>query len=146
MTLWEMFEHEVLDQLGEGAEFEARSLGDELGIRFPTRQASRGIQLYLKAQRGPHSRTKYVLHRTARTSNAVWTIGVRSRDARARVGQFGDDTKNHILRALRPDLRRTAELNGRSIRAIEEQLAPAIDGVVQIIGAMMSVAGWDGQE
>jgi hypothetical protein len=146
MYLWESFEKEVLDSLGEESSFRADTLGEQLGIRFPTNAASRGIQVYLAAQRGPKSHTKYALHREGRTRDAVWTIGTRTSDARAVVGQFGDDTRHRIVRALRPDLHRIASVNGRSLRAIEEQLAPAVDGVVQIIGAMMSVAGWTAED
>jgi len=144
MKLWQLFETEVLDDLEEGSSFTARQLGEAAAL--DTTEASRWITLYVDAQRRPRSRTKYVLHRTGRTASAVWSLGVRTNDARDIVGQFGDDTRYRLFYAVRPDLQRIAKKNGRSTKAIEEQLSPAIDGVVQIIGAMMSVAGWTAED
>ncbi len=90
-----------------------------------------------------NSRTKYLLQREERTSNAVWTIGMRTTDARHRVGQFGDDMKNTIRRALHPDLVRIGKLNPRARKAIETNLEPIIDGLVTMLNGVLGSMGWD---
>jgi hypothetical protein len=139
-----VFEQEVLDHLGVGASFSAVSIATDFHI--DTTDASEWIQRYLAAQRSSRSQTKYVLHRQDRTSAAVWTIGKRTKDARARVAQFGDDVQATIRRAVRPDIHRLAEVNPRLARAVDEVLDPLLDSVGKTVSAVMLALGWDADE
>jgi hypothetical protein len=139
--LWLTFEAEVLDELGVGSSFSAVSLANDLGIDGA--DASRWIQNYLSAQRGKRSQTKYVLYRQDRTSAAVWTIGKKTKDARARLAQFGDDVQNTMRRAVRPDIHRLAEINPKVARAVDEVLDPLIDSVGKTVHAVMMAVGFD---
>lgn len=134
--IWLTFEEEVLDQLGVGASFSAVSLAEQVGISGA--DASEWIQNYLTAQRGKRAQTRYVLHRQARTTAAVWTIGKRTKDARKRLSQFGDDVNATIRRAVRPDIHRLAEVNPRAARAVDVVLDPLLDMVGSTINALIS--------
>lgn len=142
--IWMTFEQEVLDTLGVGASFSARSLADDYGI--DGKDASEWIQRYLEAQRTKHSQTKYVLHRQDRTTAAVWTIGRRTKDARARLAQFGDDVQTTIRRAVRPDIHRLAEVNPRVARAVDEVLDPLLESVGRTVTAVMLALGWEQED
>ncbi len=144
LPVWLVFEQEVLDQLGVGASFSAVSIAQEYGI--DGKDASEWIQRYLSAQRSPKSQTKYMLHRQARTTAAVWTIGARTKDARDRLGQFGDDIITTLRRAVRPDIHRLAEVNPRAARVVGAALDPLLDSVGQTVKAVMIAVGWDPDE
>lgn len=148
MTRWEHFERVFLDPLYSIAEGQRQTAGftnEALAryLRIPSTEASALVQSYLDAQRGKRSKTSYVLRRKGRTKSAVWYVGVRTKDAKMRMGQFASDVKRNITRALKPDLRRIGERNPRALPAIEEGLEPAIDGFSQMVAAVFSMAGLD---
>ena len=140
---WELFEVEYLDALDIGATFTSR----DVAAWFDTtnREGSYFIQYYLRAQRSPKCRTRYLLHRNARTTAAVWTLGSRSQDARALTGQFGLDVKHRLLEAIRPDLTRLAEQNPRARRALED-IDGLLDGVAKVLTGVIAAVGWTDDE
>lgn len=142
--IWLTFEEEVLDQKGVGESFSAVSLANELGIDGT--EASSWIDNYLSAQRGKRAQTRYVLHRQGRTTAAVWTIGRRSKDANARLGQFGDDIQATMRRAVRPDIHRLAEINPRLAQRVDKALDPLIDSIGTIVTSVMLAVGWKSDE
>jgi hypothetical protein len=145
--IWMTFEHEVLDQLKVGATFSAVSLAKDLGVDSP--DASEWIQNYLSAQRGQRSQTKYTLYRVqGRTTSAVWTFGKKTKDARARLGQFGEDLIVTLRRAVRPDIHRLSAINPAAARAVDEVLDPLLNNVGHTVKAVMLAVGrrWDDDE
>ncbi len=141
---WQIFEQQVLDLYGVGAVFTNKSLAEDWEIT--PKRASRHIDNYLKTQRHKDSKTKYVLVREGRTGNALWTVGRRARDARNGLGQFADDTRHRILRAVQPDLVRIGQINPQARKAVEQGLEPMVDGLVQVLVGVMGSVGWNGDE
>ena len=100
-------------------------------------EASEHIQAYLEAQRGVHSHTKYVIKRLpgTRTSSAQWIAGERARDVRTLGLTLSSDTRVKMLRALKPDLQRIAEINPAAAHRAEIVAEATIDGAMKVLEA-----------
>lgn len=142
-THWKELEVRYLDPNGIGYEFTNHDVANELLLT--PRQASQYIQAYTNAQTRKRSTTRYVLVRIFRTSSAVWIIGNRTADARDLTGQFGDDIRRRIERAIEPALARIAAINPRAVPVVQSALEPAVHSMGQMVEAMLVVAGWNGQ-
>lgn len=99
--------------------------------------ASIYIQAHLDAQRGPRSRTKYVLKRMAgtRTRNARWSVGERAKDVRGLGLAFSNDVKLKWMRAVEPDIRRIAAINPLAARRAEIIIDATLDGALKVLEA-----------
>lgn len=143
---WQVFEVHVLDWAWEEARRRgARSMsftnkGVAARLECSEAQATRYIQNYLNAQRRKDSQTRYVLKRKGRTKRAVWSVGERTRDAHSLTAQLGSDIQRRIERAIEPDIRRIATLNPRAVNPILNGITPLIDGMVQMIQAVVATA------
>lgn len=96
------------------------------------------IQSYLDAQRGPRSTTRFILHRTGRTSAAVWAAGHRVTDARATSYTLGDDVHAKVMRAFVPDLNRLGRLNPWAAKYTEAKIHAVVDGALVILQAALN--------
>ena len=131
MTHWERVERWLSENHTFGGTFMNHELAEGLGVS--PAEASALIQSHLDAQRSPTARTLYVLHRSGRTSAAVWRAGVRTADARAVSGQYFDDVKRKFLRAVEPDLKRIASVNPRAARQCEAIVEAVGDGAMKLL-------------
>jgi hypothetical protein len=129
--MWEELESWLFESNTFGGQFANADVAKGLGVGSYT--ATRYIQSYLGAQRRPKSRTLYVLHRSDRTTRAVWHVGVRAADVRATSHQFFDDTKRRFTRALEPDLARVAALNPRARRKCEAIIEAVGEGAMRLL-------------
>lgn len=136
MTRWERLEEYLFTHDKQGTSFRASEYADEVGFD-DVEEATADIQAYLRSQRRPKSKTLYVLHRMpkTRTSNAKWSVGVRSKDARLIGRALADDTKRRVFRAFMPDLVRLRKLNPRASKLVEAQIGAVIDGAMVILAA-----------
>ena len=135
MTLsrWERLEEYLYDK--DDSSFSVYEYMDDTGL--DAYDARMDIQSYLRAQRGSRSKTLYVLRRLpgTRTTNARWSAGVRTKDARHIGKALADDTKRRVMRAFQPDLIRLGMLNKRAKRQVEAQISAVIDGAMAILAA-----------
>lgn len=120
MYRWQIFEDYLTDLLERQDEFNHDDIKADLGVSGP--EASYLVQAYLGAQRGKRPKTAYVIHRTGRTSAAVWKIGVRADDAREVTGQAMGDFRHRIEQAVKPDLIQIGQRNPRALRLAERAL------------------------
>lgn len=102
-------------------------------MRVDRREASALIASYLDAQRAPKSNTLYVLHRTGRTSTAVWQVGQRTADAREIAGTLFDDVEVKVKQAFAPDLKRLAEKNPRAAKFVSGKIASVVSGALVVL-------------
>lgn len=109
MAYWHELEDWIESFGGQLEEFTHADLVSELGLSAT--EASTMIQAYLRTQVRDYSPTRYVLHRTGRTTASVWHVGTRARDAREVRGQFGDDVERRVMEVILPTLDRMATLN-----------------------------------
>lgn len=142
---WERLEEWLYEThtLGGGS---FTSLDVANGLDVPRHDATRYIRSYLDAQRAQSSRTLYVLHRSGRTSRAVWSVGVRSADARATSHQFFDDIQQRFVRAVEPDLVRIATLNPRARRKCEAIIGAVATGAMQLLRVAVDGIDADDEE
>jgi hypothetical protein len=131
VTRWEQLEAWLFESNTFGGQFTNHDVADGLGVS--SSEASTYLQSYLDAQRSTRSRTLYVIHRTGRTSTAVWQAGVRTADVRATSNQFFDDVKVRFVRAVEPDLARIAELNPRARRKCEAIIDAVGEGAMKLL-------------
>lgn len=129
MTRWERMEQWLFDY--ECEKFTAAELAFSLGVS--NKEASRMISAYLDAQRRPESGTLYVLKRQGRTSQARWSVGEKTADARIIGGTLFEDIKAKIKRAYEPDLKRLAARNPRAARFVEAKLVALMDGAMVVL-------------
>ena len=135
LTRWEMLELFLFDHNKAGTRLTSREYATDADIS-PS-EASDRIQAYLSAQRGPKSKTLYVLHRApnTRTSSAEWLVGIRTKDARDIGTAFQSDVLRKVKRAFEPDLRRLAVLNPRAARLAESQISGVVEGALKVLEA-----------
>lgn len=131
MTVWEQLEAWIIDHDTE--EFTNRDIADSLDL--PTGVVSAMIRSYLAAQRRPNANTLYVLKREGRTSNAVWSVGQRTVDARTIGSTLFEDVGVKVRRAFAPDLKRLAERNPRAARYVEAKIEAVITGALAVLAA-----------
>lgn len=133
MRQWEVLEDYLTQAVVTGQQvFNQAALACDMGISGP--RASWLIQSYLDAQRRPNSQTLYVLHRTGRTSNAVWHVGSRAQDARELGRQHLDDMRLRVVRAMEPDLIRMGILNPRAVQ-VSDAIVAAVEANLQLLAA-----------
>lgn len=144
MTMWELLEKWLFDNLTFGGSFDNRELADSCGIA--PAKASAWIRSYLAAQRGPNSSTLYVLHRTGRTSNARWQAGVRTADARGISHQYFDDVRTRFVRAVEPDLHAIAMRNPRAAKQCRAIVEAVGDGAMKLLQVAVGGSIVDGDD
>lgn len=132
--MWEQLEDYLFDLALTETPFTNRELAE--AWKIPAARASAYIQEYQDAQSRENSRTLFVLHREDRTTNAVWHIGVRASDAREIGGQFADDVKRRVDRAIQPALTRLVQKNPRAVRQ-SDAIGGAISAAVNLLVAML---------
>lgn len=144
MTKWEQLEAWLFERRTFGGDMTNEDIAEALDISHS--EASDYIQSYLDAQRSPHSRTLYVLHRTGRTSSAVWHVGERTADARATSHQYFDDVRHRFVRAVEPDLARIAEINPRAARKCKAIIEAVGDGAMRLLQVAVDGIDVDGED
>lgn len=136
MNLWEEFEEYLFDHDAAGSLFNNRQLAEDWGISGS--EASRYIQSYLGAQVRKDANTLYVLHREGgRTTNAMWKVGVRSRDAHKLGKQTVNDFRCRLRRFVEPTLASMGQHNPRAVPAAEatlKGLEAGLELLLSIIG------------
>lgn len=137
---WERLEEWLFEQHTLGGSFTVYDVADAMGCESSA--ASGYIQAYLEAQRSGSSRTLYVLHRDGRTSAAIWTVGIRSADARAVSHTFYEDVKRKWMRAVEPDLARIAARNPAARPRVERIISAVFDHALHLM--RIAVDGFDG--
>ncbi len=137
MKRWERLEEWILDNNIET--FTSHDLARSLQVTKA--RASEMIQAHLYAQRSAKvgDDLLYVLKRSDRTSNAVWSVGVRVADAKAIETTYYADIKRKWERAVAPDLQRLAAKNPRAARHVQATLDAVIEGAFRIMAAALSV-------
>jgi hypothetical protein len=132
MTYWEIVEN-YLTTSGTTS-FNTAGLAQDLGVSGA--HASDLVQAYLAEQRRPTSRTQFALHRSGRTSAAVWHVGARAQDMRSMSRQHLDDMHCTVTRALAPDLERMGFINPRAAQ-VADALANVVVANVQLLAAQL---------
>ena len=131
---WEKMEAWLFDQYEDRpGTFTSKELATNLDVS--NQEASRLIRSYLDAQRGGKASTLYVLKREGRTTNAVWSVGQRTVDARIIGHTLFEDVDAKIHRAFAPDLKRLAARNPRAARYVEAKLQAVVDGALVVLAA-----------
>jgi len=137
MARWRELELYLESLLDEGQDkFTQGAVRDDLDLTGA--EASDLIRSYLAAQRGTRSQTKYVLHRSGRTSATTWTVGVRTSDAREVTGQFMGDFRHRLDIAVEPDLRRIAAVNPRAGRLVERAIDLMFAQIETTVGVLVA--------
>jgi hypothetical protein len=133
MTRWEKLERYLSEHKLPGQSF--TSIDYSTATKRTRLDATTDIQAYLDAQRSVEARTLYVLKREpgTRTSNARWSVGVRTRDARRLGKQFASDVHRQAMRAFKPDLVRLAVLNPHAAKKAESMIESVIDGALKVL-------------
>lgn len=113
MTRWEQLE-EFLDVVAFAGvkSFRYYDVAEVLGLA--PGEASKLIQAYLEAMVSPSCVTRYTIHRTERTSAAVWHIGHSTKELRSLTGQFADDVENRVVGVITPMVDHIGESNPKA--------------------------------
>lgn len=135
-TRWEWLEEWLVDH--EGESFSVHELAASMGISVTT--GTLLIQGYLLAQRSPKSETLYLLKRSGRTRNAVWSFGQRVRDARALDLELFEDIVVKVNRAWKPDVKRLADLNPKLVRRYERKVEALMGGALVMLRTVLDDA------
>lgn len=141
MSRWETLELFLFDNDMNNKSFTSVELAEWMEVEAP--EASAYIQAYLDAQRDPDKRTIFALHRTGRTSGAVWHVGVRQRDVHSLNRQAADDVRCAFQRTVFPTMHRCGVLNPRTRRVVETGIT-AMNAWVDHLVAMVEGDGSDG--
>ena len=113
-------------------------LSEEMGIHTTT--ATRLVQGYLLAQRGPKSETVYMLKRRGRTKNAVWSFGKRVYDAQQLDRVLYEDVLVKVHRDWKPDMKRLAELNPKLAKRYERKVEALLGGALVMLRTVLDDA------
>lgn len=137
---WEWLEEWLIDH--EGESFTVSRQNDTAvylpdSMRISTTTASLLIQGYLLAQRSPKSETLYLLKRTGRTKNAIWSFGKRVLDARALDLELYDDIIVKVNRAWRADVNRLGELNPKLVKRYERKVEALMGGALVVLRTVL---------
>lgn len=141
MKRWERLEAYLFDYDLLGGDFSSHEYAAKQGLVF--HDASRDIQAYLVAQRSERTGTLYVLKRLpgTRTTNARWSVGVRTKDVRL-IGQaLHDDVRRRVMRAFAPDLHAIEHHNPAARKNAEKRVRAVIDSALPLL----EIAATDGQ-
>ena len=135
---WEKMEAWLFDNYEDRTgTFTSQELAQSMDVS--RQEASRLIRSYVEAQRRGNTSTLYVLKREGRTSQAEWSVGQRTADARI-IGQtLFEDVNVKVRNAFAPDLRRLAARNPRAARYVEAKLSAVVDGALVVLAAAVDV-------
>ena len=133
-ALWRDLEGHLLTRATPLVEFNGSGLAADMGIS--RREASALIRSHLDAQRRPNATTFYVLHRTGRTSGAVWHVESRAMDMRELSMQHLDDMRCRLEQSFVPDLIRMGVLNPRATK-LSEAIINAVEANLQLLEASL---------
>jgi len=143
---WERLEQYLFDHEKLGSNFSVHEYADAEGM--DAAEGSIDIQNYLRAQRGPKSKTLFVLRRMpkTRTRTARWAVGIKTKDARLVGDAFANDVRTKVMRAVRPDLLRLRTINPRTGKLAESQITALIDHMLPLLemaaNGMTPPGGW----
>lgn len=130
---WRDFENYLAPFAKDGSDFSVYECADEMGLEVA--EASHEIQRYQRAQRGPDSKTMYVLRRVpgTRTRSARWAAGIRTRDANMIGVTFHSDASCRVNRAVVPDWQAVVRLNPRASRRVERMTTSMVDHALAMV-------------
>jgi hypothetical protein len=113
MTQWERMEEFLYAaELSGMKTFTNHDVAKILGIR--PKEASYLIDAYQEAMAKPNCNTLFAVHRTGRTTAAVWHIGHSTKDLRRLTGQFADDVENRLVSLITPMMDHITKLNPKA--------------------------------
>jgi hypothetical protein len=134
MTLWQELEtwlFDMYDEHGPKFRFTSHTIQDDLKVSGY--DASTLIQSYLEAQRRPDSETLFVLKREGRTSAAIWSMGIRTADARAMGNTLYRDITVKVKRAYAPDMKRLAMRNPKAAKFVNQKIDHMVPHALALI-------------
>lgn len=112
MRRWEKLEDWINDQLATGrTTFSNWELA--VGAGITTAEASGWIKAYQTAQK-VRGQTAHFIHRTGRTTSAVWNVGSAAQDVRGLSAQAADDMTFRITSVVVPTIEAIADANPRA--------------------------------
>lgn len=139
MRRWEILEQWIFDTIPMGGTF--TNIDIAVGLHITTRAATNYIQAYLDKQCSPDGSTLYVIHRSGRTKNTVWVVGMRTADARGTSHQYFSDVQRRWTRAVEPTLIEIGKKNPRARRRCERIVEAVSESAMKML--QVAVDGLD---